>query len=104
MGFRFAGIEKVFYSSAVMLGSSNQRSVHGPFERFSGPFRELVARFGSVVKFLIVVNIVVFFVQLIANAANFPYLERYLALQPHADDIPRVRERLAYLRAWIDQN
>jgi len=80
MGFRFAGIEKVFYSSAVMLGSSNQRSVHGPFERFSGPFRELVARFGSVVKLLIVANIVVFFLQLFANAANIPYLERYLAL------------------------
>jgi regulator of sirC expression with transglutaminase-like and TPR domain len=31
-------------------------------------------------------------------------LERYLSLQPHADDITRIREQIAYLRAWIDQN
>jgi membrane associated rhomboid family serine protease len=63
-----------------MLGSSNQPSVHGPFERFSAPFRDLLERFGSVTKLLIVANIIIFFVQLIANAANFPYLEQYLAL------------------------
>jgi membrane associated rhomboid family serine protease len=63
-----------------MLGSSNQQRVDGPFERFSAPFRDLVARFGSVVKLLIVVNIVIFFLQFVANAMNLPYLERYLAL------------------------
>lgn len=31
-------------------------------------------------------------------------LERYLALMPQADDRHRVREQIAYLRAWIDQN
>jgi len=31
-------------------------------------------------------------------------LERYLALVPHADDAARVRERIAYLRAWTDPN
>ena len=30
--------------------------------------------------------------------------ERYLALMPHADDRSRVREQIAYLRAWFDQN
>ena len=31
-------------------------------------------------------------------------LERYLALMPHADDRNVVREQIAYLRAWIEQN
>jgi membrane associated rhomboid family serine protease len=70
-----------------MLGSSNQSSVHGPFERFSGPFRDLVERFGSVVKLLIAVNVAVFFLQLLANASHLPYLEQYLALS--ADGIRR---------------
>ncbi|HEX8172238.1 MAG TPA: tetratricopeptide repeat protein [Thermoanaerobaculia bacterium] len=30
--------------------------------------------------------------------------ERYLALMPSADDTSRVREQIAYLRAWLDQN
>lgn len=30
--------------------------------------------------------------------------ERYLALMPYADDHARVREQIAYLRAWLDQN
>jgi hypothetical protein len=30
--------------------------------------------------------------------------ERYLALMPFADDRSRIREQLAYLRAWLDQN
>jgi regulator of sirC expression with transglutaminase-like and TPR domain len=30
--------------------------------------------------------------------------ERYLALTPHADDLVRVREQIAYLRAWLQQN
>jgi membrane associated rhomboid family serine protease len=69
----------VFYSG-VVLGSSNQSKIDGPFERFSAPFRDLLERFGSVTKLLIAVNIVVFFIQLFANAANFPYIEHYLAL------------------------
>jgi membrane associated rhomboid family serine protease len=70
-----------------MLGSSNQSSVHGPFERFSGPFRDLLDRFGSVVKLLIAINVVVFFLQLFAAASHLPYLEQYLALS--ADGIRR---------------
>ena len=31
-------------------------------------------------------------------------LERYLDLMPHADDRNVVREQIAYLRAWIEQN
>jgi regulator of sirC expression with transglutaminase-like and TPR domain len=31
-------------------------------------------------------------------------LQRYLALAPHAEDHARVREQIAYLRAWIEQN
>jgi len=30
--------------------------------------------------------------------------ERYLALAPHATDIVRVREQIAWLRAWLEQN
>jgi len=30
--------------------------------------------------------------------------ERYLALMPAGDDRARVREQIAYLRAWLDQN
>lgn len=30
--------------------------------------------------------------------------ERYLSLMPSADDRSRVREQIAYLRAWLDQN
>ena len=30
--------------------------------------------------------------------------ERYIALMPSADDRSRVREQIAYLRAWLDQN
>ena len=30
--------------------------------------------------------------------------ERYLALMPVSDDRSRVREQIAYLRAWLDQN
>ena len=31
-------------------------------------------------------------------------LERYIALMPHADDTARVREQIAWLRAWLHQN
>ena len=31
-------------------------------------------------------------------------LQRYLALMPHADDSARVREQIAWLRAWFEQN
>ncbi|HEX7150075.1 MAG TPA: transglutaminase-like domain-containing protein [Thermoanaerobaculia bacterium] len=30
--------------------------------------------------------------------------ERYLLLMPHAEDRGRIREQIAYLRAWLDQN
>jgi membrane associated rhomboid family serine protease len=61
--------------------------VHGPFERFSGSFRDLVERFGSVIQFIIVLNVVVFFFQLIGNAVKLPYLEQFLALS--ADGLRR---------------
>jgi regulator of sirC expression with transglutaminase-like and TPR domain len=32
------------------------------------------------------------------------YLERYLAINPNAEDRPRVVEEIVYLRAWMDQN
>jgi regulator of sirC expression with transglutaminase-like and TPR domain len=31
-------------------------------------------------------------------------LDRYLSLAPHAEDQARVREQIAYLRAWMEQN
>ena len=42
--------------------------------------------------------------QMHAYSVAIECLERYLSLQPHADDLTRVREQIAYLRAWIDQN
>ena len=32
------------------------------------------------------------------------FFERYLELSPHAEDHARVRDQIAYLRAWMDQN
>ena len=54
--------------------------MQGPFQRFSGSLHHLVGRFGSVVQLIIWVNVIVFFLQLICNAAGFPYFERWLAL------------------------
>ncbi len=42
--------------------------------------------------------------QLHAYVQAIELFERYLALMPHADDQSRVREQIAYLRAWLDQN
>ena len=63
-----------------MLDSWDQPKVRGPFRRFSNPFRDLVTRFGSVVQLIIAINVIVFFIQLICTASNFPYFERFLAL------------------------
>ena len=63
-----------------MLGSSNQSRVRGPFQRFSGSFRDLLGHFGSVVQLIIWINVIVFFLQLLCTAANFPYFEGFLAL------------------------
>ncbi len=43
-------------------------------------------------------------VQLHAYHDAIDCLERYLALVPHADDTARVREQIAWLRAWFEQN
>lgn len=42
--------------------------------------------------------------QLHAYQQAMELFERYLALMPHAEDRARVRESIAYLRAWLDQN
>ncbi len=42
--------------------------------------------------------------QMHAYAEACRCLERYLALMPHADDHGRVREQIAWLRAWLQQN
>lgn len=39
-----------------------------------------------------------------AYAQAIELFERYLVLMPSADDRSRVREQIAYLRAWLDQN
>ena len=70
-----------------MLDSWDQPKVHRPFRRFSNPFHDLVTRFGSVVQLLIAINVIVFFIQLICTAINFPYFEHFLALS--ADGIRR---------------
>jgi regulator of sirC expression with transglutaminase-like and TPR domain len=43
-------------------------------------------------------------VQMHAYRQAIECFERYLALTPHADDVSRVREQIAYLRAWLEQN
>jgi regulator of sirC expression with transglutaminase-like and TPR domain len=43
-------------------------------------------------------------VQMHAYAEAVASLERYLALVPHADDTARIREQIAWLRAWFEQN
>lgn len=43
-------------------------------------------------------------VQMHAYREAIECFERYLALMPHGDDHGRVREQIAYLRAWLDQN
>lgn len=32
------------------------------------------------------------------------YLERYMDLMPYAEDVPRVREQVEYLKGWIERN
>src|SRR5437867_144991 len=43
-------------------------------------------------------------VQMHAYGEAIACLERYLALTPHADDNARVREQIAWLQAWFQQN
>lgn len=43
-------------------------------------------------------------IQMHAYRQAIELFERYLALMPVADDTTRVREQVAYLRAWLDQN
>jgi len=42
--------------------------------------------------------------QMHAYTQAIELFERYLALMPSADDTARVRDQIAYLRAWLDQN
>jgi regulator of sirC expression with transglutaminase-like and TPR domain len=42
--------------------------------------------------------------QMHAYSQAIALFERYLILTPSADDRTRVREQIAYLRAWLDQN
>lgn len=42
--------------------------------------------------------------QLHDYAVAIDCFERYLALMPHAGDLARIREQIAYLRAWLEQN
>ena len=42
--------------------------------------------------------------QMHAYAQAIECFERYLELMPHADDCHRVREQIAWLRAWMEQN
>lgn len=43
-------------------------------------------------------------VQMHAYTQAIEFFERYLELMPHAEDRTRVREQIAYLHAWLDQN
>lgn len=42
--------------------------------------------------------------QMHAYRQSIELFERYIALMPSAQDHARVREQIAYLRAWLDQN
>ena len=43
-------------------------------------------------------------VQMHSYAQAIDCFERYLDLMPHAEDRGRIREQIAYLQAWMDQN
>jgi regulator of sirC expression with transglutaminase-like and TPR domain len=43
-------------------------------------------------------------VQMHAYGQAIEYFERYLNAAPYADDGTRIREQVAYLRAWLEQN
>jgi regulator of sirC expression with transglutaminase-like and TPR domain len=43
-------------------------------------------------------------VQMHEYRAAIELFERYVALMPHGGDIARVREQIAWLRAWLEQN
>ena len=43
-------------------------------------------------------------VQMHAYRQAIECFERYLELMPHAEDHPRIREQIAWLRGWLDQN
>ncbi|HEY6842979.1 MAG TPA: tetratricopeptide repeat protein [Thermoanaerobaculia bacterium] len=43
-------------------------------------------------------------VQMHQYRAAIEWFERYLALMPHGGDVSRVREQIAWLRAWLEQN
>jgi regulator of sirC expression with transglutaminase-like and TPR domain len=43
-------------------------------------------------------------VQMHSYRQAIEWFERYIALRPQADDLARVREQIAYLRAWLEQN
>src|SRR5260370_13908586 len=43
-------------------------------------------------------------VQMHSYRQAIEWFERYIALRPQADDLVRVREQIAYLRAWLEQN
>lgn len=42
--------------------------------------------------------------QMHAYTQAIGFFERYLELSPHAEDRGRIRDQIAYLRAWMDQN
>ncbi|HEU4520916.1 MAG TPA: tetratricopeptide repeat protein [Thermoanaerobaculia bacterium] len=42
--------------------------------------------------------------QMHAYTQAIEFFERYLELSPHAEDRARVRDQIAWLRAWMDQN
>jgi regulator of sirC expression with transglutaminase-like and TPR domain len=43
-------------------------------------------------------------VQMHAYREAIDCFERYLAIRPLADDLSRIREQIAWLRAWLEQN
>ena len=80
-----------------MLGSWEQPKVRGPFQRFSGSFRGFIGRFGSLVHLIVVLNVVVFAVQILCAAVRFPYFEQYLSLSGDAVRRGFVWQFLTYM-------
>jgi len=70
----------MFYFPVAMLDSWYQSRVRRPRERLSESVRSWVARFGSVVNLLIVVNVVVFFAQLLCSAFRLTVVTDLFAL------------------------
>jgi membrane associated rhomboid family serine protease len=79
-GFPFVTASKVFYFLVGMLGSWDQPRVRGPLDRFSGSMRSWLGHFGSVVHLILWACGIVFLLQVVCEAVQWPIFDDLFAL------------------------